>query len=570
MAKMGTTEGLAIREVVKELGYTAITIKKYVKYNVDEEEKYNKKFNNLKDLGKITKGEYEGNRWVIKLNHYKNTLKFDMEFNRKITSVIKAYIIVSMNDRHITPDTIHFQFNVIKNVIHKTNFFDNDYIEEFEDYLFSFSKTSIVDAKYALMSFLYFYPPNNMEYVEIVERINGLKKCKRELPPYKSIVWFDDIINEYSTNCDIEDKLIYMPLFLWWKITNVIPLRVLEFLQLKKNCCWFDENKKEYYIKVPRLKQKYNPVGRIGQVKILHELKITKDIYDLIQEYIKLTSGYIQEESEFLLNKIILANVSQYNNSKHVVNDRASYDQITHLLSKFYDDVIKVKYGFNVVKNKADINEENLSNTLIKVKLGDTRHLAFCSMMLQGFNPLSIAQIGGHETLAAQNHYISHLNEFSDANVLMLTKHMKSYLNTKIDAVNTTLTSREVTMLSYNNYDKISIKPIELDDGYCYSLKFPRECKHKECIFCSYFRLNFKKLPDTILYEKLNMKLSSIETEMKAKLDFIKRQMSNLSSNKNIIVEDKDENLVRATGELYQLSRQKAIVGANVEILKEV
>ncbi|MCB2362273.1 hypothetical protein [Clostridium estertheticum] len=66
------------------------------------------------------------------------------------------------------------------------------------------------------------------------------------------------------------------------------------------------------------------------------------------------------------------------------------------------------------------------------------------------------------------------------------------------------------------------------------------------------------------------MKLSNIETEMKAKLDFIKRQISNLTNNKNIVVEEKDENLVRATGELYQLSRQKAIIGANVEILKEV
>jgi hypothetical protein len=94
-----------------------------------------------------------------------------------------------------------------------------------------------------------------------------------------------------------------------------------------------------------------------------------------------------------------------------------------------------------------------------------------------------IAQIGGHETLAAQNHYTSHLSEFSDANVLMLTKHMKTYLNTEIDDINTTLTSREKMMLSFNDFDKINKNSIELEDGYCYNARFPNECKYIECVF---------------------------------------------------------------------------------------
>ena len=81
------------------------------------------------------------------------------------------------------------------------------------------------------------------------------------------------------------------------------------------------------------------------------------------------------------------------------------------------------KYGYNLVENREEITEENEHNTLIKLKLGihQTFHF-FVSMMLQGFNPLTIAQIGGHETLIAQNQYIGHLDEFIDAHSLMLAR----------------------------------------------------------------------------------------------------------------------------------------------------
>lgn len=43
-------------------------------------------------------------------------------------------------------------------------------------------------------------------------------------------------------------------------------------------------------------------------------------------------------------------------------------------------------------------------------------------MRLQGFNPLTIARIGGHKNLNTQQHYYNHLKEYADSYVYALTK----------------------------------------------------------------------------------------------------------------------------------------------------
>ncbi|MGR5979261.1 hypothetical protein ACT7DJ_17430 [Bacillus cereus] len=48
--------------------------------------------------------------------------------------------------------------------------------------------------------------------------------------------------------------------------------------------------------------------------------------------------------------------------------------------------------------------------------------MAFCNMMLQGFNMLSIARIGGHKTLRQQLHYHAHLDHLAESAVHILAK----------------------------------------------------------------------------------------------------------------------------------------------------
>ena len=70
------------------------------------------------------------------------------------------------------------------------------------------------------------------------------------------------------------------------------------------------------------------------------------------------------------------------------------------------------------------------TNDIELLQPGDTRHLAFCSMMLQGFNPLTIARYGRTSNIYMHKIIIlNHLSEFCDAQTLMLTNYLKLSLN---------------------------------------------------------------------------------------------------------------------------------------------
>ena len=60
---------------------------------------------------------------------------------------------------------------------------------------------------------------------------------KRSLASFDSYFLFNDIINDYWTSVvELEERLFYYPLYLWWKITGVIPLRPREFLLTPRKC----------------------------------------------------------------------------------------------------------------------------------------------------------------------------------------------------------------------------------------------------------------------------------------------------------------------------------------------
>lgn len=62
---------------------------------------------------------------------------------------------------------------------------------------------------------------------------------QRELADFDSYFEFDDIIKDYW-NSDIspEDRFFYYPLYIWWILTAVIPLRPREFLLTERDCIY--------------------------------------------------------------------------------------------------------------------------------------------------------------------------------------------------------------------------------------------------------------------------------------------------------------------------------------------
>ncbi|BCC00639.1 hypothetical protein BCJMU51_2846 [Bacillus cereus] len=57
-----------------------------------------------------------------------------------------------------------------------------------------------------------------------------------------------------------------------------------------------------------------------------------------------------------------------------------------------------------------------------QLRPNDTRHLAFMSLMMQGYSPVEIARLGGHKTIQTQLHYSSHKEYWVDSEVFKLMK----------------------------------------------------------------------------------------------------------------------------------------------------
>ena len=127
---------------------------------------------------------------------------------------------------------------------------------------------------------------------------------------------------------------------------------------------------------------------------------------------------------------------------------------------------------------------------------GDTRHLAIMNMMLQGINPIYIAQLAGHHTLDAQVGYYSHLETFSTAKSYVLSQFMKkeNLLKRPSSDVNMGEKIIEKELLGADYY---ALPKVARGQGRCSSKNIPYECNHRSCLFCKYF------FPENISEEQL-------------------------------------------------------------------
>lgn len=563
-------EGIKVVNIVKDSETTAFTTQEYLRYNKDNLEFYKGKFRELIQAGILNDGKFEDVKWTGK-NDGECEISIDFksyEYNKQLYNALKAYAIVELYNRRISLRTVASRVFCVIKILQVTKGYDEDYMDDYIDYMDEGKRRSNTDYKFGNMSFIFFNPIGDWkEYfddLETLESIHLVGENVREIPDYKSIILFDYIINDVMTK-EMQNREKYYPLYLWWSITTIIPLRPAEFVKMKKDCCYFDEKIKEYYIKVPREKQSPNPLSKRRVIPIVDTLKITKKMYDLIEDY-KNICKINRSQSEYLLNLEVYARFTsyeQYSYTRSKNKDRMGYEKLKKLLDTFYDEIVSKEYKYKIV----DTGKSDNDDTIVKLKLGDSRHLAFLSMLLQGFNPITIAEIGGHESLSSQLHYVAHIDEFSDAHTLMLIKKIRTTLNQGMENLDV-LTTREKKLIGYR--DKPKIVPRSIDEGLCYSENFPNECIDKDCIFCNHFEFNF----DNVSYKKykeLNDNTHEIRDEITSKISFIKRYYDELIK-QEVFIEDVSPipELAKETKKLDILLNREALLKAYIDKLKEI
>ncbi|MDE6566314.1 MAG: hypothetical protein K2K70_01105, partial [Lachnospiraceae bacterium] len=210
---------------------------------------------------------------------------------------------------------------------------------------------------------------------------------------------------------------------------------------------------------------------------IITDFEINEELYFLIRDYVDYCNKI--DDCVYLISPPTCDVIYK----KMVFNTRQKFtnEKMNKYYHAFQKEVVERQYHYKVVRSR-----ETRDGELPYIYYGDTRHLAIMNMMLQGINPVYIAQIAGHHTLDAQVGYYSHLETFTTAKSYILSQFMKgnNLLKRPSNDINMGEKIIEKELLGTEYYE---LPKVAKGQGRCSSKHIPYECNHKSCLFCKYF-----------------------------------------------------------------------------------
>lgn len=537
-----------------------LVVKSNVSYAPQDLPLYKEQFNELVEDGTISQGSFEDNEWIVLGLYSFHNMRFDFGTKPIINDALKAYIVVKYIGRDTSSSNAAKSLMAVKKILLATNFFNKNNLADYREsitYFSDFEKTQLYYAK----EFIRFYNFNAAsEYLNVLKNVSIPLSTPRRLPSYRSLLLFDNILTNFFDSASETELERFYPILLWWKISKIIPIRPIEFCILPWDCCYYLPEDNSYYLKIERRKLR-NGVVKSKKIPKINTMKITHELYQLIKRYRDMVDP--QGNSKYLLpyqaySKHLKCSVQQKSLNRKIDKDLLSPPLLRYLLKKFYIEIIEGVYKFNTIEKSS--KETLADNDIEFINLGDTRHVAFCSMMLQGLNPLTIAQLGGHETLREQQFYHSHMDTFVDAHTYVLARAIKGKLNNRQINLDISEKTRKQTLERLALRDNFySLRKTKY--GRCKSKNFPYECTEAfdHCFFCNHF-IGDENIPPDILKE-LSVK---IEKEIQTKIEFIKTISSRMMIDANSSEYDLQvqEKLQTESKSLQSYIQQQAVINA--------
>lgn len=530
-------------------------------------------------------GIFEENYWVVdnelkgQYDYFDFTRLEGMVFNgvgKEHINIIKCWVIdILMESKYeeeneviirSTDDTSRKLRELIK-FIEETSNFNSVFLEDkrgskIEEYFEGdFSEATKRKKIQAILSFIDFgeeffleqYGEIGVNYINKLNELYSKVKIKnkpRKLPHSKDILIFGNYIDIFfnDLSVDIKTKLYFMPILLWWKITTVIPMRPSEFCRKIKRDCLINEDD-NYYLKINRVKKKVDLKRKL--LPVLKRVKITKEIYELIAQYINLTKEY--GHTETLISYRAQCEVRKEMNvviqaKNHTINyDIFTRVNLQNLIDNFYDEVIYSKY------NDTLINE--------KVLPGDTRHIAFTSLMLQGYSPIEIAIIGGHRTLDTLYNYTCSPAIYIDNEVItIISENIKLETSENAKSMDIIYNMPIRCPKKYEECFPADIDGVEL--GVC-TADFKRNinsCESDDCYKCSNWwceptDYNFISL-EKIVRSKIKIKNNKLNRSIDFMMNLLKERGLEVVDGKLVMDKTIANELKRASLELEAATKE--------------
>ncbi|WP_240417364.1 integrase [Paenibacillus periandrae] len=433
-----------------------------VTFRIEELHDYQEMFKELAQNGVIVNGNFEDAKWLAVKESGRCIFQFDCEIYGVINTALKCYSIQKMYNG-INTQTVRQNVGQIKEAIRITRGFQLDHLAQLEGAFNHFKGHKQFGFGISIREFLIFYNHTHADvYCDLCLNYNTKISNVRELPNYRDILLFDLALDNYFEACTSdEEKLQYYPIFLWWRITRVIPMRPIEFYSLRRDCATKDAGG-SYWMNLPRKKI---TVNHPGMLEVTDTVQVNQEIYEFIEDYKRITSAYCVDSPYLISYKAYRKYVRV--KTKETARKKMGASQFINLIDRFYNDIISSEYG-----------------DLERINPGDTRHFAFCNMMLQGFNMLSIARLGGHNQLETQLHYHKHLDHFAQSFVhhtaQTLRMKRKNLWKEEWDVGTHAVIAKSRLYQASDFPEKYRV-----DHGYC--TDHPARCQVGDCRFCEFY-----------------------------------------------------------------------------------
>lgn len=470
-------------------------------------------FAELKGKGMIRNNSFSDNVWVGYYDLYEINIYFDfnIDVSQEMILSLKKYVLIKLYLKKNGVYTAKIAYRHIKNMLDETNVFYIDTLSDFKKYI---SNNQTVLYLSDCKEFLQFCTSKDAcEFYSKIKSFSIQRNPKsREIPDYESILKYDCLIRDFIDTGNIDLRIKYYPILIWWMISTIIPLRPSEFVLIKRNCIYKEKDK--CYIHIERVKSRAD--RKKHDVPIMTEFQIPEALFEFISDFIDCANEI--DSSDYLVSDSFYKRYLQKVKKRN--KDKITLQKFNILFKKFEKEVVEDIYHYEIVA----LGTVEKDNQIERIRLGDTRHLAFMNMLMQGLNPLYIQRIGGHYTLEEQLSYCNHLDTFTSAKTYMLSKMLNNknevYYRNYSDNVDWGLKQTEKELLGAKFYQLPKVKD---GAGRCTSTNFPTDCKCEECLFCEHF-IPEKDVAQTYISELKQNNLQNIEIKKELLKKLLKEQ----------------------------------------------
>lgn len=329
--------------------------------------------------------------------------------------------------------------------------------------------------------------------VEERSQIGNVGK-QRSLATFESYFRFDEIIKRFWDESNDEDeKLFFFPVWMWWNISGVLPLRPCEFVVTPRNC--LNEIDGKYTLTVRRNRKKGTGKSKSYKISSDYELNrysIPERLAKEIQWYLEATKDYPEEDTHTLF--VTGTHYAMWERQAPYTSRLFSYMNLRTCLRYFFKMIVEDRYGYRVLYNNDGQALPN-DNCIEYLHLGDTRHIALINLIAEGATPMVAMMLAGHDNPEMSSHYYSNITQLIECRTYrQYKKQIKGQQNYVLSKKKNTLPAKKSIPLGCGGRC-YSEKVTNGDFCDCYKVVGPAGevgfCKN-----CEFYRDNSKSFSD--------------------------------------------------------------------------